>query len=94
LAARADASHQALDEATAAGMAGEKARHRIRVGPATGRIAELRPKELEQFLGRPRDEPLDGVAEDVIDLSTRAMMVAPLGWFMILRSSPHAPRCP
>jgi hypothetical protein len=46
-------------------MAGEKARDRIGVGTAGGRHWELSPKELEQLLGRPRDEPFDGVGEDV-----------------------------
>src|SRR4030095_15654686 len=57
--------HQALDEGVSGGMAGEKARNRIGIGLAAGRIWQLRPQELEKLLGRPRDEPFDGVGEDV-----------------------------
>jgi hypothetical protein len=46
-------------------MAGEKARNRLGVGAAAAWLGELSPKELEQLLGRPRDEPLDGVGDDV-----------------------------
>jgi hypothetical protein len=46
-------------------MAGEKAWHRIGIGPAAARLGELSPEELEELLGRPRDEPFDGVGEDV-----------------------------
>ena len=57
--------HQPLDEGASGGMAGEKAWNRIGVGPAAARLGELSSKELEQLLGRPRDEPFDGVGEDV-----------------------------
>jgi hypothetical protein len=54
--------HQALDEGAPGGMASEKAWHCIGVGSAAGRVGELSPQELEQLLGRPRDEPFDGVS--------------------------------
>jgi len=57
--------HQALDEPAGGGMPGEKARKRIGIGPAAGLVGELSPEELEQLLGRPRDEPFDRVGEDV-----------------------------
>ncbi len=46
-------------------MAGEKARNRVRVGAARGRIRQLSAQELEQLLGCPCDEPLDGVGKDI-----------------------------
>jgi hypothetical protein len=57
--------HQALDEGTSGGMAGEEAPNRLGLGPTAGRLGELSPKELEQLFGRPRDEPFNGVGEDV-----------------------------
>src|SRR2546427_222243 len=59
--------HRAVTSSVGApgGRAGEKAWTRVGVRPAAARLGELSPKELEQLLGRPRDEPFDGVGEDV-----------------------------
>src|SRR5678816_3997028 len=56
--------HQAADKSRSRRVRAEKLRNRVGDGLPGRRVGELSPEELEELLGRPRDEAFDGVGEN------------------------------